>query len=70
VTPANLRPEQLMRHRPPALWLGTVVEATAAGLAGDGIDAGPWRGARRLEGAAQTGGLLSSRVAVAPGARP
>ena len=58
-TPADLRPEQLMRHRPPALLLGTVVESTAAGLVCDGIDDGPWRWARLLEGAAQAAGLFS-----------
>jgi hypothetical protein len=58
-TPAGLRPEQLLRHRPPALLLGGLVEATAAGLASAGIDEGPWRWARLLEGAAQTAGLLS-----------
>jgi hypothetical protein len=58
-TPGGLRPEQLMRHGPPALLLGTIVEATAAGLACDGIDAGPWRWARLLEGAAQAAGLFS-----------
>ncbi len=58
-SPAALRPEQLMRHRPPALLLGTVSEASAAGLACDGIDGGPWRWARLLEGAAQAAGLLS-----------
>jgi hypothetical protein len=58
-TAADLRPEQLMRHRPPALLLGTVVELTAGGLVCDGIDAGPWRWARLLEGAAQAAGLFS-----------
>ena len=48
-----------MRHRPPALLLGTVVESTATGLACDGIDDGPWRWARLLEGAAQAAGLFS-----------
>ncbi len=58
-TPAYVLPERIMRHRPPALLLGTVVEYTAAGLACDGIDDGPWRWARLLEGAAQTAGLFS-----------
>ena len=57
--PADLRPEQIMRHRPPALLLGTIVESTAAGLACDGIDEGPWRWARLLEGTAQAAGLYS-----------
>jgi hypothetical protein len=57
--PSDLRPEQLMRHRPPALLLGTVIESSAAGLGCDGIDDGPWRWARLLEGAAQAAGLFS-----------
>jgi hypothetical protein len=48
-----------MRHRPPALLLGVVAESSAAGLACDGIDDGPWRWARLLEGAAQAAGLFS-----------
>jgi hypothetical protein len=56
---AGLHPEQLMRHRPPALLLGAIVETSGAGLACDGIDDGPWRWARLLEGAAQTAGLFS-----------
>lgn len=67
-TPAGLRPEQLMRHRPPALLLGAVVEATGAGLACDGIDDGSWRWARLLEGAAQAAGLLSGLQPGGPGA--
>ena len=55
---AGLRLEQLMRHRPPALLLGAVSEASPAGLACDGIDDGPWRWARLLEGAAQAAGLF------------
>ena len=66
-TPTNLRPEQLMRHRPPALLLGTVVESTATGLACDGIDDGPWRWARLLEGAAQAAGLYSGLQPGGPG---
>jgi len=58
-TAADLRPEQLMRHRPPALLLGTLAEVTATGLVCDGIDDGPWRWARLLEGAAQAAGLFS-----------
>lgn len=58
-TSLSLRAEQVMRHRPPALLLGRVVESTAAGLACDGIDDGPWRWARLLEGAAQAAGLFS-----------
>jgi hypothetical protein len=65
---AGLRPEQLMRHRPPALLLGAVAEASPAGLACDGIDDGPWRWARLLEGAAQTAGLLSGLQPGGPGA--
>ena len=64
---AELRPEQLMRHRPPALLLGGGIESTAAGLACDGIDAGPWRWARLLEGAAQVAGLLSGLQPGGPG---
>jgi hypothetical protein len=66
-TPADLRPEQLMRHRPPALLLGARVEASATGLACDGIDAGPWRWARLLEGAAQAAGLFSGLQPGGPG---
>ena len=55
----GLRPERIMRHRPPALLLGVVAEAGAEGLACDGIDEGPWRWARLLEGAAQAAGLLA-----------
>ena len=62
-----LRPEQLMRHRPPALLLGGGIESTAAGLACDGIDDGPWRWARLLEGAAQAAGLLSGLQPGGPG---
>jgi hypothetical protein len=54
-----LRPEKLLRHRPPALLLGAVTEAKADGLACEGIDDGPWRWARLLEGAAQAAGLYS-----------
>ncbi len=56
-----------MRHRAPALLLGAVVEATASGLACDGIDDGPWRWARLLEGAAQAAGLLSGLQPGGPG---
>jgi len=63
----ELRPEQLMRHRPPALLLGGGIESTAAGLACDGIDDGPWRWARLLEGAAQAAGLLSGLQPGGPG---
>jgi hypothetical protein len=66
-TAANLRPEQLMRHRPPALLLGTVAEATPTVLVCDGIDDGPWRWARLLEGAAQAAGLLSGLQPGGPG---
>ena len=66
--PADLRPEQLMRHRPPALLLGTFVESTTAGLTCDGIDDGPWRWARLLEGAAQAAGLFSGLQPGGPGA--
>jgi len=48
-----------MRHRPPALLLGTIVESTATGLTCEGIDDGPWRWARLLEGAAQAAGLFA-----------
>jgi len=65
---ANLRPEQLMRHRPPALLLGTILESTASGLACHGIDDGPWRWARLLEGAAQAAGLFSGLQPGGPGA--
>ena len=57
--PAELRPEQLLRHRPPALLLGGVVGASAAELSCAGIDDGPWRWGRLLEGAAQAAGLFS-----------
>lgn len=66
-TAANLRAEQFMRHQPPALLLGTVVESTATGLACDGIDDGPWRWARLLEGAAQAAGLFSGLRPGGPG---
>lgn len=64
---AALRPEQLMRHRPPALLLGGGIESSAAGLACAGIDDGPWRWARLLEGAAQAAGLLSGLQPGGPG---
>jgi hypothetical protein len=67
-TSVRLRAEQVMRHRPPALLLGRVVESTAAGLACDGIDDGPWRWARLLEGAAQAAGLFSGLQLGGPGA--
>ena len=67
-TAAKLRPEQLMRHRPPALLLGAVAESTPTALVCDGIDDGPWRWARLLEGAAQTAGLLSGLQPGGPGA--
>jgi hypothetical protein len=66
-TSADFRPEQLMRHRPPALLLGRVVESTAGGLTCDGIDDGPWRWARLLEGAAQAAGLFSGLQPGGPG---
>lgn len=58
-SPDALRPAQLMRHQPPALLLGSVADASATGIACDGIDDGPWRWARLLEGAAQAAGLFS-----------
>ncbi|HKE10609.1 MAG TPA: hypothetical protein VKE73_03475 [Myxococcota bacterium] len=64
---ATLRPEQLMRHRPPALLLGTVVESTPSVLVCEGIDDGPWRWARLLEGAAQAAGLFSGLQPGGPG---
>lgn len=66
-TPADLRPERLMRHRPPALLLGTLVEASDGGLVCEGIDDGPWRWARLLEGAAQAAGLFSGLRPGGPG---
>jgi hypothetical protein len=66
-TLADLRPAQLMRHRPPALLLGNLVEANADGLACEGIDDGPWRWARLLEGAAQAAGLFSGLQPGGPG---
>lgn len=66
-TAAHLHPEQLMRHRPPALLLGKVVDASATGLLCDGIDGGPWSWARLLEGAAQAAGLLSGLQPGGPG---
>jgi hypothetical protein len=65
--PADLHPEQLLRHRPPALLLGPVVEVTPERLACDGIDDGPWRWARLLEGTAQAAGLLSGLKPGGPG---
>ena len=66
--PAGLNPAQVMRHRPPALLLGRVVDSTTAGLVCAGIDDGPWRWARLLEGAAQTAGLFSGLQPGGPGA--
>ena len=65
--PAELNPEQLLRHRSPALLLGGVARAEAADLSCDGIDGGPWRWARLLEGAAQAAGLFSGLQPGGPG---
>lgn len=49
----------LLRHRPPALLLDRVTREGTARLTGTGRDAGPWRWATLLEGAAQCAGLLA-----------
>jgi hypothetical protein len=66
-TPAELHPEQLLRHEPPALLLGGVARAAATELSCDGVDGGPWRWARLLEGAAQAAGLCSGLQPGGPG---
>jgi hypothetical protein len=49
----------LLRHRPPALLLDTIVDFDGSRLVCTGLGPGPWRWAEMLEGAAQTAGLLA-----------
>jgi hypothetical protein len=60
-------PSRLLRHRPPALLLGTVETHTGRSLACAGIDAGPWPWPRLLEGTAQAAGLLAGLQPGGPG---
>lgn len=52
-------PARCMRHRPPALLLATVEQPDPERLVARGVDDGPWRWARVLEGCAQAAGLLA-----------
>jgi hypothetical protein len=49
----------LLRHRPPALLLDTIVACDGGQLVCSSRGVGPWRWAEMLEGAAQTAGLLA-----------
>jgi hypothetical protein len=52
-------PATLLRHRPPALHLGAVEEASAERIACTSRGDGPWGWPSLLEGAAQAAGLLA-----------
>jgi hypothetical protein len=52
-------PATLLRHRPPALHLDAVEDASAERIACASRGAGPWRWPALLEGAAQAAGLLA-----------
>ncbi len=52
-------PEAVLRHRGPALLVGTIDAFTGPTLRCTSRDAGPWPWARMLEGAAQTAGLIA-----------
>jgi hypothetical protein len=67
VTVALPAPGRLLRHRPPALLLGSVEAHTGRTLACTGIDAGLWPWPRLLEGTAQAAGLLAGLQAGGPG---
>lgn len=56
-----------LRHVPPALLIGTIVEHDDEHLVCASRDAGPFGWAQLLEGAAQTAGLLAG-IAGGPGA--
>ncbi len=60
-------PGVMLRHRPPALLLGTVDALVDRTLACTGIDAGRWPWPRLLEGTAQTAGLLAGLQPGGPG---
>lgn len=60
-------PGVVLRHRPPALLLGTVEALAGRTLACTGIDAGQWPWPRLLEGTAQTAGLLAGLQPGGPG---
>lgn len=62
-------PGALLRHRPPALLLGTIELHEDGRLVCRGIDARRWPWPRLLEGAAQTAGLLAGMQRGGPGDR-
>lgn len=54
-----MTPRRLLRHRPPALLLASIVGRAASALECASVPDGPWEWPRMLEGAAQTAGLLA-----------
>jgi len=60
-------PGLMLRHRPPALLVGTLERLGDRTLACTGIDAGEWPWPRLLEGTAQTAGLLAGLQQDGPG---
>ena len=52
-------PAAVLRHRPPALFLGSVETFSGNALACSSPHAGPWRWPELLEGTAQAAGLLA-----------
>ena len=60
-------PSALLRHRPPAVALGSVVTREPRHLVCWGIDARRWPWPRLLEGAAQAAGLLAGLQPDGPG---
>jgi hypothetical protein len=60
-------PDQLLRHRGPALLLATVDAFDGDHLACGSRGTGPWAWPRLLEGAAQTAGLLAGVQPGGPG---
>ena len=51
-------PAAVLRHRPPALLLASVVAIDAESIRCRGVEPGPWPWPRMLEAAAQAAGLL------------